>query len=452
MGETSIEWTDAVWNCVVGCSRVSKGCERCFAERVAHRGMSAEHRGLTVLGKHGPRWTGEVRFLPDRLATPLGWKRPRRIFVNSMSDLFHEALAFDDIAAIFGVMAATPQHTFQVLTKRPERARAFFDWILRQDTPSATMPSTLGLTHAVWCALRAEAQHHPDGDSGPLHTNHCADIDGPWPLPHVWLGVSVEDQATADARIPHLLACPAAVRFVSYEPASDGIHDVADVMPTMRPAKPPRDWRPPERDREGTWFACVRGKLVPILPEELDQRQYDAEGYLVVGSRRVGFVLMTVRAETKLAKSDEAAAHAIDGLTRAERAAYEAALAAHEAKAERDTLAAALAEARGRAVSVASSLAEVEVGGHEGDEDSGAHDEDCQACAIEATQAATGALCEVLAALPADLAAARFRRERAEALEAAADVAVAGTFAPLPGALVWRDWLRARAADERGGR
>lgn len=97
---TSIEWTDETWNPIVGCSRVSAGCEHCYAERVAHRGMSSEHRGLTVLGAKGPRWTGEVRVLPERLGEPLSWRKPRRVFVNSMSDLFHEDVSFEFIAAM----------------------------------------------------------------------------------------------------------------------------------------------------------------------------------------------------------------------------------------------------------------------------------------------------------------------------------------------------------------
>jgi protein gp37 len=175
---TTIEWTDATWNPIVGCSRVSKGCEHCYAERVAHRGMSAQHRGLTVMGKHGPRWNGTVRFVAEKLSEPLGWRKPRRVFVNSMSDLFHEGVTDEQIAAVFGAMAACPQHTFQVLTKRPERAKAWFQWV---------------------SAFRS--------------------IQPRWPLPNVWLGVSVEDQATADDRIPLMLETPAAVRWVSYEPA-----------------------------------------------------------------------------------------------------------------------------------------------------------------------------------------------------------------------------------------
>ena len=193
---TSIEWTTETWNPTVGCSRVSAGCENCYAERVAHRGMQDAHKGLTVMGKKGPRWNGEVRLLPERLATPLRWRKPRKVFVDSMSDLFHEGVPFEYVAAVFGVMAACPQHTFQVLTKRPERALDFF--------------SERGLRSCSRAGFDAL-----DGDERVL------DLRDPnaWPLPNVWLGVSVEDQATADARIPYILRCPAAVRWVSYEPA-----------------------------------------------------------------------------------------------------------------------------------------------------------------------------------------------------------------------------------------
>lgn len=216
---TKIEWTEATWNPVLGCSRVSKGCEHCYAERVAHRGMAESHRGLTVLGKKGPRWTGEVRFLPDRLAEPLSWRKPRKVFVNSMSDLFHAGVSNEEIAAIFGVMAACPQHTFQVLTKRPERMLEWFRWL------DAERPDSNG--HQVsWYPFGTALHEHGIGvnetlrraiASHPQHSNRARDAY--WPLPNVWLGVSVEDQATADARIPLLLQAPEAVRWVSYEPA-----------------------------------------------------------------------------------------------------------------------------------------------------------------------------------------------------------------------------------------
>lgn len=97
---SDIEWTDDVWNPVVGCARVSPGCENCYAEKIAHRGLSPQHRGLTVLGKAGVRWTGEARFVTEALGRPLRWRKPKRVFVNSMSDLFHESLSMEQGARV----------------------------------------------------------------------------------------------------------------------------------------------------------------------------------------------------------------------------------------------------------------------------------------------------------------------------------------------------------------
>ena len=196
--KSAIQWCDATWNCLVGCSRVSSGCEKCYAERLVHRGLSAQHRGLTKLVNGTPHWTGDVRLVESALDLPLRWKKPRRIFVNSLSDLFHEKVPDELIDRIFAVMALSQRHTFQVLTKRPERMRAYL-----------SKP-----THAwdvvVWMD-RICGDWIPSG----------VDMGGrsELPNPSVWLGVSVEDQATADARIPLLLQTPAAVRWVSYEPA-----------------------------------------------------------------------------------------------------------------------------------------------------------------------------------------------------------------------------------------
>lgn len=193
--KSKIDWTDATWNPVVGCSHASPGCDHCYAERLAGRLEAmgqARYMGLT----RDRRWTGEVRCVPEALDQPLHWRAPRAVFVCSMGDLFHEAVPFEFIAAVFGVMAATPHHTYQVLTKRPERMREFFSWI-RLHGPK---DSPVGWT---W---QTQIQ-------SPRTTGHA-----PWPLPHVWLGTTVEDQRRADERVPHLLECPAAVRFVSVEP------------------------------------------------------------------------------------------------------------------------------------------------------------------------------------------------------------------------------------------
>jgi protein gp37 len=179
MGDNSkISWTDATWNPIRGCTPVSAGCKHCYAAGVASRisGEGQPYEGLA----HDGKWTGKVRCLPELLSLPLRWKRPRRIFVNSMSDLFHPDVPNEFIAAVFGVMAACQQHTFQVLTKRPDRMRSLLNaWL------------GMGLSNREGMVVSA---------------------------PNIWLGVSVEDQDTADERIPELLATPAAVRFVSAEP------------------------------------------------------------------------------------------------------------------------------------------------------------------------------------------------------------------------------------------
>lgn len=216
--DTGINWTDATWNPIRGCSRVSEGCRNCYAERVAARfsKKGQPYHGLAVMRTSklavtneggSPHWTGDVRFIPEHLADPLRWKKPRRIFVNSMSDLFHESLTNEQIAAVFGVMAASPRHTFQVLTKRAKRMREWFAWV---DTTQRS-------GHAMLCTAAAWELLGDWRGNGAI----CWEEGGfaePWPLPNVWIGVSVENQAAAWVRIPDLLATPAAVRFLSCEP------------------------------------------------------------------------------------------------------------------------------------------------------------------------------------------------------------------------------------------
>ncbi|WP_374713791.1 DUF5131 family protein [Symbiobacterium terraclitae] len=225
---TSIEWTDATWNPIRGCSRVSEGCRNCYAERQAIRfaGAGQPYEGLVRSTDHGPRWTGQVRLAEELLEAPLRWRKPRRVFVNSMSDLFHEALPFSVIAAIYGVMALTPRHTYQVLTKRPQRAVEFFHWLDRAaEVAEVTFPED-SINWRRWHILRAAAIRFLG--TGPL-PGIPAD-DPPWPLPNVWIGVSVENQAAADERIPYLLQTPAAVRFVSCEPLLGPV-DLTAVRP-----------------------------------------------------------------------------------------------------------------------------------------------------------------------------------------------------------------------------
>ncbi|MEA3044535.1 MAG: hypothetical protein QOH47_2373 [Sphingomonadales bacterium] len=206
---TKIEWTDATVNYVNGCSVVSPGCTNCYAMRLA--GTRLRHHpsraGLTMPTKAGPVWTGEVRANETALLQPLRWRRPRMIFWNAHGDLFHPNVPEAWIDRQFAVMAMSPQHTHQVLTKRPDRMRAYFDrmqephkhlsWVNDDDWDGA------------WTVL-AHALEDMDIDHRGMQLD--------WPLPNVWLGVSVEDQKRADERIPDLLATPAAVRFLSCEP------------------------------------------------------------------------------------------------------------------------------------------------------------------------------------------------------------------------------------------
>lgn len=200
MNQSSIEWTDHTWNPVSGCSKVSQGCKNCYAERMFPRVYSRElvndlanrdypefgEKKGEVIGRRIRRFT-DVRTHMDRLEQPLRMRKGRRIFVNSMSDLFHEDVPTEFIADVFGVMAAARQHTFQVLTKRPERMRALL--------------ADPGFREAVENCMALY--------SGERLT---------WPLRNLWLGVSVEDQPTADERIPLLLRTLAEMRFISAEP------------------------------------------------------------------------------------------------------------------------------------------------------------------------------------------------------------------------------------------
>lgn len=214
---TGIEWTDQTWNPVVGCSRVSPGCANCYAAAMDKR----------IRGKDGEEWRDwsapnaeyNVRLHPERLTAPLHWKKPRRVFVNSMSDLFHERVPNEFIDRVFAVMASAPQHQFQVLTKRPERMRKYLSDPERTEAIGFQAMTDYEEGLAV---ARAQSLIHwrPDGrgvsDKGAtaqFHGDMCA-----WPLPNVWLGVSVEDQRRADERVPLLLETPAAVRFLSCEP------------------------------------------------------------------------------------------------------------------------------------------------------------------------------------------------------------------------------------------
>lgn len=217
MGDTTkIQWTDATWNPTRGCSRVSEGCRYCYAERVAMRQIHDGYKGLVHIANGHPAWTGVVRAMTGKtLKAPLHWRKPRRVFVNSMSDLFHEALPDEAIDRVFAVMALCPQHSFQCLTKRPKRMLKYFeDFLYRQEVIGIEAEAVSGFDRYI------------ERGGCPPRT-----LEPRWTLPfgHVWLGISAEDQKTWDERTAILEQVPAAVRFVSLEPQLEYV-DVGPVL------------------------------------------------------------------------------------------------------------------------------------------------------------------------------------------------------------------------------
>lgn len=227
MGDKSkIEWCDATWNPIVGCSRVSAGCENCYAEKVAYR-FKHITKFENVVCEDKPKWNNSVFFDDKALEMPLRWKKPRRIFVCSMGDLFHKNVPDEWIDKVFAIMALCPQHTFMVLTKRPERMREYFNnlYICKTVMTAAARVRCLlnPRRHSQnFASLRQIAWTYEGGAANQLFKMKEPDRVYPswvkWPLPNLWLGVSVEDQDSAVDRIPYLLDTPAAVRFVSVGP------------------------------------------------------------------------------------------------------------------------------------------------------------------------------------------------------------------------------------------
>lgn len=232
---TEIEWTDETWNFLAGCSPVSEGCRNCYAAKEAirlagnpHPAIGGKYAGTAEMRGLGRArravFTGRVNFHAPALEKPLRVQKPRRWFVNSMSDLFHPEVPFEVVDRAFAVMALCPQHTFQILTKRPERMA---EYLSAPDAPrriSRAAAEFQGLPMAMIL----------------------------WPLPNVWLGTSVENQAAADERIPKLALCPAAVRFLSCEPLLGPVDvrwwfhpegDFYDGIPKRsEPRRPLLDW------------------------------------------------------------------------------------------------------------------------------------------------------------------------------------------------------------------
>jgi len=225
MADSKIEWTDKSWNIISGCTKVSPGCDNCYAIGMSRRLQSMEGKvGEKYSGTvEGDNWTGKVTCHEDLLELPLRWKKPSRIFVNSMSDLFHDDVPVTFIKEVLQTILLCPQHIFQVLTKRPMRMSV----VMRSIYASSMTTDAKGLV--------------------PLTT-----------IPNLWLGVSCENRPMWDQRIHHLKRTPAAVRFVSYEPALgdlgkvdlEGINWIiagGESGPNARPSHP--DWFRSLRDQ-----------------------------------------------------------------------------------------------------------------------------------------------------------------------------------------------------------
>lgn len=196
---SKIEWTNETWNPIIGCTKISPGCDNCYAEIMAFRLMHMPYTSYyqNVLKDNGeshphkfrnlPKWNGKTHFVKSQLEKPLKWKKPRMVFVCSMGDLFHESVPFIEIDSIFSIMSDNDQHTYQILTKRPDRMREFFYW------------------KSDWYGKKWQ------------------------PKDNIWFGVTAENQEQANIRIPVLLKIPAAVRFVSIEPMLSPI-DISNYL------------------------------------------------------------------------------------------------------------------------------------------------------------------------------------------------------------------------------
>lgn len=313
---TKIEWTEATWNPLAGCSIVSPGCTNCYAMKMAHR-LAAMDRAkraaactrplqtfplghyaeLTKVVNNKPVWTGKVARAPDHtLFEPLRRKRPTMYFVNSMSDLFHEDVPDEWIDRVFAVMALCPQHTYQVLTKRSARMRTYFagQWA-RREALGELMFQLGGEKRQGWYA--------------PEYDGKRAWMGIGVPLPNVWLGVSAERQKEADERIPDLLATPAVVRFVSAEPllgpidftriASVRFHDKKPYdVNALRYPEARLDWiivggesGPDARLMDPNWARSIRDQCqsadVPFFFKQWGRQHKLDNGMVLKGSKKI---------------------------------------------------------------------------------------------------------------------------------------------------------------------
>ena len=262
--KTSIEWSDATWSIITGCTRVSRGCGGpdgggCYAERLAATRLR-NHPSRAGLTDANGRWNGKVRFNADWLAQPLRYSKPRKIFACAHSDLFHEAVPDEWIDQVFAVMALAGQHVFQVLTKRPERMREYvlgdlaasriheviYGWLLHgKPGPEGFRFSR----QARWDCSRRADRWQPQFS---------------WPLPNVWLGVSAEDQPTADERMPILLETPAAVRWLSAEPLL-GPLEIDDHLAGLDWVVAGGESGPRARPMDPAWARSLRNQCICAL-------------------------------------------------------------------------------------------------------------------------------------------------------------------------------------------
>lgn len=275
MGASKIEWTEATWNPAIGCRPVSPGCKNCYAQRVAASNarrtaaliakrpnggtprqvtsceLTRSVLHLTEAGDPRPSWNGSAVPVPHRLDEPLRWRRPQRIFVGSMTDLYHDDLDDDFIAAVWGVMAACQHHQFQVLTKRAERMLRWFEWLhARPVTP--------------WEYCHQQALAHDNANRYiERNTRSCHGYG--WPLVNVSVGVSAENQAMLNARAPLLQQCPATTRFISAEPLLGPIDARAFLHTTIQPegtTKRVSASHPSSRMTRGRWFEPIDQLIV----------------------------------------------------------------------------------------------------------------------------------------------------------------------------------------------
>jgi len=281
-GISKIEWCNATWNPVTGCTRVSEGCRNCWAARLAATRLRnhPRYRGLATypdLRGVVPSWTGEVRTHPGLLAQtgrldhPLHWHggespwagKPRRIFVCSQADLFHERVPDEFIADVFAVMSLSTKHVFQLLTKRPRRMAELIQ--------SKALVHLMGRPHTMEEAIV--------GVCGEFQS-----VPSVWPLPNVWLGVSVEDQKTADERIPLLLQTPTAAHWISYEPALASVN-LQSSIGNLQWVVAGGESGPNARPSHPEWFRVIRNQCeaagVPYFHKQngewLHSSQMDAD-------------------------------------------------------------------------------------------------------------------------------------------------------------------------------